>query len=80
MQARYAQASTPVGAARRVRKWYSERMSAKDEPPAEWIEALRRSDADLAAGRTVPASVVLAELRETIEQMEAERDRVPHER
>jgi len=55
-------------------------MSAKDEPPAEWIEALRRSDADLAAGRTVPASVVLAELRETIEQMEAERDRVPHER
>lgn len=41
------------------------------EPPAEWIEALRRSDADLAAGRLVPGSVVLAELRASVERLEA---------
>ncbi len=40
-------------------------------PPAHWLEALERSEADVAAGRTVPLEPVLARLRESIERMEA---------
>lgn len=39
--------------------------------PAGWLEALERSEADLAAGRTVPLEPVLARLRESIKRMEA---------
>ena len=52
--------------------------------PAGWLEAIEESDADLAAGRTVPLSVVQADLRATIARMEAklaaELDEAPHER
>ncbi len=37
----------------------------------DWALTLERVDADLAAGRLVPASQVHALLRETIEEMEA---------
>ena len=39
--------------------------------PAGWLEALERSEADLAAGRTVPLEPVLARMRESIKCMEA---------
>jgi hypothetical protein len=39
-------------------------------PPAHWLEALERSEADLAAGRTVPLEPVLARMRESIVRME----------
>ena len=38
--------------------------------PAGWFEALEQSDAELAAGRTVPLEPVLARLREGIKRME----------
>lgn len=41
-------------------------------PPAGWLEVLERSEADLAAGRTVPGEVVIERLRRTIAEMEAE--------
>ena len=41
-------------------------------PPAGWLEALERSEADLAAGRVVPGEVVMERLRRTIAEMEAE--------
>ena len=40
-------------------------------PPAGWLEAIERGEADLAAGRTVPASSVLAELMADNERMSA---------
>lgn len=40
-------------------------------PPPEWLRAIEESDADLAAGRIVPASVVHAELDATIAELEA---------
>lgn len=49
-------------------------MDHNDAPrpiPAGWLEALERSEADLAAGRTVPLEPVLARLRESIRRMEA---------
>ena len=39
--------------------------------PAGWLEALERSEADLAAGRTVPLEPVLARMRESIKRMKA---------
>jgi hypothetical protein len=39
-------------------------------PPAAWLESLDRAEADIAAGRTVPASVVHAMLQESIVRME----------
>jgi len=39
--------------------------------PAGWLETLERSEADLAAGRTVPLEPVLARMRESIKRMEA---------
>jgi hypothetical protein len=41
--------------------------------PAEWLEALARSDAELAAGLTVPAAVVHRRIRESIARAEAKR-------
>ena len=43
--------------------------------PAGWLEALERSEADLAAGRTVPGEVVMERLRQTIAEMEANAER-----
>ncbi len=40
---------------------------------AELLASLDRSEADLAAGRIVPASVVHAELRAAIDRIEAQR-------
>ncbi len=40
---------------------------------AELLAALARSEADLAAGRVVPASVVHEELRASLERIEARR-------
>ena len=42
-------------------------------PPAGWLEALERSEADLAAGRTVPLEPVLERMRDSIKRMEARR-------
>lgn len=39
--------------------------------PAGWLEILERSEADLAAGRTVPLEPVLARMRESIKRMKA---------
>ena len=38
--------------------------------PDGWLEAMDESDADLAAGRTMPAAVVHAELRASIARLE----------
>ena len=47
----------------------------KPSPPseAEVRASLARSDADIAAGRTVPASVVHAELQAALDRIEARR-------
>ena len=38
--------------------------------PAGWLEAMNESDAQLAAGQTVPLEPLLDELRHTAEQLE----------
>jgi hypothetical protein len=40
---------------------------------AELLASLARSDADIAAGRTVPASAVHAELQAALDRIEARR-------
>jgi hypothetical protein len=40
-------------------------------PPQEWIDALARADADVAAGRTVSLDDVLDRMRATAERLEA---------
>ena len=40
-------------------------------PPAEWLEALAESDADLAAGRIVSGEVVLRDLKDSLARLEA---------
>lgn len=44
-------------------------------PPAGWLEALDRSEADLAAGRTVSWQEVRARLLAMLDEMEAEQAR-----
>jgi hypothetical protein len=39
--------------------------------PAEWLDALAESDADLAAGRTVPGDAVLRDLKDSLARLEA---------
>ncbi len=41
--------------------------------PAGWLEALERSEAQLARGETVPLEPVLERLRATIARMDAKR-------
>jgi hypothetical protein len=41
--------------------------------PAEWLEALARSNAELAAGLTVPAADVHRRIRESIARIEEKR-------
>jgi len=43
----------------------------KPQPPAEWLEALARSEAELAAGQIVSGDDVLWELDECILQLES---------
>jgi hypothetical protein len=54
-----------------------QKLSANWDPPmpseAELLAALARSDADLATGRIVPASVVHEELRAALERTGARR-------
>lgn len=53
------------------------KLPADWDPPmpseAELLAALARSEADIAAGRIVPASVVHEELRAALERIEAQR-------
>ena len=44
-------------------------------PPAEWLEALARSDADIAAGRTVTWQEARARLLALQDELEAEQAR-----
>ena len=39
--------------------------------PADWLEALAESDADLAAGRIVSADAVLRDLKDSLARLEA---------
>jgi len=39
-------------------------------PPEEWLDALERADADVAAGRTVSGEAILRHLRRTLAEME----------
>ena len=41
-------------------------------PPQEWLDALARSEADLAAGRTVSGDAVMNRLRQTLAEMETQ--------
>jgi hypothetical protein len=54
---------------------YPPRMDHDDTTPRPvpvgWLEAMAESDADLAAGRIVPAAVVHAELCASIARLEA---------
>lgn len=54
---------------------YLLRMEHDDTPlrpvPDGWLEAMAESDAELAAGQTVPLEPLLDELRRTAEQLEA---------
>jgi hypothetical protein len=40
-------------------------------PPQEWLDALARADADVAAGRTVSGEGIMRRLRQTLAEMEA---------
>lgn len=50
-----------------------DKIAGESETPAEWIEALAESEADIAAGRIVPLEPVLARMQESIDRMEARR-------
>jgi hypothetical protein len=50
--------------------WMEDNADGKRQTPAGWLEALERSQADLAAGRTVDGSVIMARLRQTLDDME----------
>jgi hypothetical protein len=51
--------------------------STKDRAPAPpgWLEALAESEAELAAGQTVPLAPVLAELRASAARLEAQQQK-----
>lgn len=43
----------------------------RHEPvPSEWVAVLEESAADIAAGRIVPAAVVMEKMRDTLARME----------
>ncbi len=48
-------------------------------PPVGWLESLERSEADLAAGRTVPLEPVLERMRDSIKRMEMRRAALDNE-
>ena len=45
----------------------------RTEPPAGWLDALARSEAELAAGMTVPAAAVHQRIRDGIARIEAKK-------
>ncbi len=47
--------------------------------PAKWLESLRRSKAQIAAGQSAPLLPVLDQLRATAERLEAEMGVTPDE-
>jgi hypothetical protein len=47
------------------------------QAPAGWLEALDRSEAQLAAGETVPGEEVMRELDKSIARLEAKRASKP---
>jgi hypothetical protein len=53
----------------------SKPRKAVDAVPAGWAESLARSEAQIAAGETMPLEPVLDELRASIARMEAKRTR-----
>jgi hypothetical protein len=61
-------------------------MDTSKHAPAGWLEALAESEAELAAGKTVPMDAVLRELDDAIDRLTAkpkrsqERRQVAHER
>lgn len=55
-----------------MNEWMSDPRNTSAQVPPGWNEILEESDADLLAGRVVPLSVVEAELRATIVEIEAE--------
>lgn len=48
-------------------------------PPAGWLDAMDESDAQLAAGQTVPLEPLLDELRQAAAQLEAKLARLPEQ-
>ena len=48
--------------------------------PPDWPELLAESEADLAAGRTVPGAAVHQELRDAIARLKAQRTGTPEQR
>jgi hypothetical protein len=48
-----------------------ERADRTESPPQEWLDALARSEADVAAGRTVSGDGLMRRLRQTLAEMEA---------
>ncbi len=49
-------------------------------PPAGWLEILEESEAELAAGLTVPGEVVRQMLRESLARLEAKQNTTPSRR
>jgi hypothetical protein len=47
------------------------------DAPADWLEALAESEAELAAGQTVPGDEIMRELHESIGRLEARQPRMP---
>lgn len=47
--------------------------------PAAWVEALARSEAQLATGQIVPGEDVMAELHEAIARLEAKTSTAPND-
>jgi hypothetical protein len=43
----------------------------RDITPAGWLEALAESDADLAAGRIVSGDVVMRDLKDSLDRLDA---------
>jgi hypothetical protein len=54
-------------------------MDTNKHAPAGWLEALAESEAELAAGLTVPMEAVLRDLDDAIDHLQAGRKR-PQER
>jgi hypothetical protein len=55
-------------------------ISNRAQAPAGWLEALDRSEAQLAAGETVPGEEVMRELYESIARLEAKHAGKPKRR
>ncbi len=68
-------APAQVGMEHPRRSAYSPPMDDTPTPaiaPAEWLEVLAESDADIAAGRIIPGEVVRQMLRDSVARLEAE--------